>query len=519
MPRQCTQNCPIWMVECPHHGAPFPAHPERLMTDAPPTSSGESRTPVFRVGGRVEVDLDAPIARGTFCDVYRGWDSRSRRHVAAKTLRAEFRESQDQQVAFRREARLLAFLKHPNIVKVEAFVEEKGTFWAILEWLGGPSLQERMHDLPLRPEELVGPLEEVAEGLAHVHQRGLVHLDVQPENILADDDGTCKLIDLRRSLPSGTPVDPVPDDATLGIAYLAPEQLEGGIVTPQTDVYALGCIIYEALTGAPPMMSGERPLTVADLRVARRSTAPVDPTRLRPDLALPFWVDSILAHALAPNPSGRYGDIKTFARLFRSGVAGEFDVEDPDAPTLARDLPPLEHQPIDRQWIQTPKLPPQPVSSTGAGRASVPPAPSRQRFAGSAAPAAAVSRSAAPRPPFSIDAILPWLWRSIGVFVVLNLLVLLLLLFRGDGIPPFSGSREPALRGGGTAVVITQPLIVRSAPRADAPPLGELGINTRLVLGQPPVSDGVTIWWPVTLGQSGQIVTGYIPSTALAPVD
>ena len=490
------------------------------MSDDPQPPISDTRPPVFRIGGRVEVDLATPIASGAFCDIYRGWDVRARRDVAAKTLKPDYRDDPQQQTAFRREARLLAFLKHPNIIRVEAFVEEKGTFWAILEWLGGPSLKDQIQqNIPLRPEALVGPLEDIAEGLAHIHQRGLVHLDVQPENVLSDTDHHYKLIDLRRSLPSGTTVDPTSDDTVSGIVYLAPEQLTGGTVTPQTDIYALGCILYEALTATPPHISRDGTPTVAELRTARRSTAPIDPTRLRPNLGLPPWVDDVLRYALAPNPSSRYGDIETLARMFRMGVEGEFEQGRLDTPALARDLPPLEHQPIDRQWIQAPKLPVQPAAQHQTARPIIPPAPQRQRLAGGAPPATSASSSHPAAPTINHGTITTWLWRAVGVALGLNLLVLVLLLVNGDGVPPFSGPSVPTLHGGGTAIVITQPLVVRAEPRADAQPIGELGANTRLVLGEPPVSDGITVWWPVTLGSSGQVVTGYVAASSLAPVE
>ena len=252
------------------------------------------------IAGRYELDLIAPIATGSISLVYRGQDLRTRRDVAIKTLRLEYRHDPETRARFRREARLLAFLAHPNVVRVYDFVEDRGVSWVVLEYLAGRDLRQIVADHgPLAPVDVVPLLDQAAAALAHLHDRGLVHLDVSVRNLLLTDDGTLKLIDFGVAQPVGTPRELITGSAA---ACLAPEQAAGEPVATATDVYALGCVVYELVTGQPPFAGAGPNGGTHDAIRARLASPPPPPSRVNAALALPAWVNDAILWALAPDP-------------------------------------------------------------------------------------------------------------------------------------------------------------------------------------------------------------------------
>ncbi len=467
------------------------AQPGSTPADAP--DDERQRPGRFTVGGRYDLDTQQPLGTGGQCLVYRGRDRRTRAEVAAKTLRVEYRNDPATRARFRREARLLAFLKHPNIVRVEAFVEERDAFWVVQEYLGGASVRAIADERgPLSPEEVVPILDAAAAGLAHIHARGLVHLDVTPENLLSSAQGTVKLIDLGLAQPSGRPQQAMGGRTRASAAYLSPEQACGDPVDSGSDLYALGCVVYELLTGRPPFVDPAGRQSMHDLVSARLAGDPLPPTRARPDLAIPAWVDDVLRWALARDPGARYNDVETFARLFRDGVEGDLEAEVPPPRPAPLDV---AHRPVsrfDRQWL------------AGKGDNGFP---------------AGVAEDVAEVAVRTGSGARPWirtLWAGVAALLIANLIVAGLLLVRQGGLPPFGGSR-PELRAGEAVRVIGEGLVVRSAPSQDAPPLGELPAGTRLLLGGPAVVEGDRVWWPATMQLSGEDVTGYVPADWLTP--
>ena len=291
---------------------------------APAAKSGEPRT---TIAGRYEVDLDAPLGAGGLSLVYRGKDLRTRRNVAVKTLRLEYRDDPQTRARFRREARLLAFLSHPNVIRVFDLVEDRGTSWVVLEHLSGRSVKDLLSERgTLDPAAAGRILDQVAAALSHLHERGLVHLDVKPQNLLLAEDGRVKLIDFGLAQPVGT-VQQAIDGRSRGAAdYLAPEQACGEPVDVTTDVYALGCVVYELLTGQPPFASGRPGNPRNDVVRARLAESAEPPSHVRPDLLLPAWVDDVLLWALAREPGARYGTVESFGpdlprgRRWRAGA-------------------------------------------------------------------------------------------------------------------------------------------------------------------------------------------------------
>jgi serine/threonine-protein kinase len=270
------------------------------------------------IGGRYAIQHH--IATGGMAAVFAGWDERVQRPVAIKVLR-QYDEADRMAVArFRREAEAAAMLDHPNIVRVYDFIEdESGRCFLIMELIEGPNLKQylRRHDrLPIA--QALAIAEHVCAALQAAHDRGFVHRDIKPQNILLDPSGRAKLTDFGIvHVGSGTTL--TSGGLVLGTAdYIAPEQARGDPLCPASDLYALGVVLYEILTGHVPFV-GPTPMSVA----MQHATAPVlPPGRLVP--GLPRYVEAIVLRALRKAPDQRYRSalvMGTALRLARETLA------------------------------------------------------------------------------------------------------------------------------------------------------------------------------------------------------
>ncbi|MGY1743353.1 MULTISPECIES: protein kinase domain-containing protein [unclassified Blastococcus] len=268
------------------------------------------------LGGRYE--LQERIAAGGMGEVWRGRDVVLQRDVAVKVLRSEYADDPTFVERFRAEARHAAALNHPNIAAVldygEACPEEAGEHLAflVMELVEGAPLSARLAaEGPMDPEDALSVLQQAAAGLAEAHRRGVVHRDVKPSNILVRPDGAVKLTDfgIARS------ADSVPLTGTgqvVGTAqYMSPEQAQGEPATPASDVYALGLVGYETLTGHAAF-EGTNPVTVALKHVV------ADPEPLPAEL--PEEVRDLIGSALAKDPGERIPDGAAFLSAVRETV-------------------------------------------------------------------------------------------------------------------------------------------------------------------------------------------------------
>lgn len=466
---------------------------------APPDQHGRKT-----IAGRYEIDLDARLGGGGLAIVYPGQDLRTRRPVALKTLRLEYRNDPETRARFRREARLLAFLAHPNVIRVFDFVEDHGASWVVLERTTGGSL----HDLIVARGHLPVPtvariLDQAAAALGHLHARGLVHLDVTPRNLLLTGDGQIKLIDFGLAQPAGIPRQTISGRAPGDAAFVAPEQVNGEPVTVTTDVYALGCLVSTLLTGQPPFDFAATGQSRNEMIRAHLQQAPTPPTKARPDLHLPPWVDDVLGWAMAKDPAERYGTVDSFAGVFRSAVDGEPSLDDdPYATTSTLDV---AARGSARGSATGPRL----LTVDGGGLLTP---PSRRHGVARRlyrAGGRALRRSAGPR---------ALLWRSVLLLLLMNV-VLALLLFATEGTIP--GLYEPVVRlePGGTATVIVDDWRIRDAPSLDAStPLWRLNDDDRVAITGDPLPNGGRTWWPVRFdGEEGPI-TGFVAADGITPV-
>jgi len=263
--------------------------------------------------------LERKIGTGGMSLVYLGRDEVLDRPVAVKILRGGF-EASEVDTRFRREGRTAARLSHPNIVQVyDAGEDELGghkVSYIVMEYVPGGDLQALLDtNGPLDEKELARIGADVAFGLAHAHEKGIIHRDIKPQNILLDSYGRPKLTDfgIARALDATAATR---TGSYLGTAsYSSPEQLRGEQITPKSDVYSLGCTLYQAAVGEPPFSGG--PLEVA----SQQLTSSPAPPRTR-GAALSASFEALIFACIAKNPADRPDTTGLQERLLRvSAVA------------------------------------------------------------------------------------------------------------------------------------------------------------------------------------------------------
>jgi len=277
------------------------------------------------IAGRYE--LEEVVGHGGMSSVYRAHDSLLERYVALKILHEQYNEDDDFVERFKREARSVAQLQHPSIVTVIDRGEEEGRQYIVFEYIDGENLKEfvvRKGRLEVR--EALDIAVEVARALAFAHEHGLIHRDVKPQNVLLNGDGRAKVTDfgIARSLDVEHGV--TQTGTVLGTSnYIAPEQASGQPVDVHTDVYSLGVVLYELLTGDVPF-PGESFVAVAMKHVQEPPPNVLD---VRGDV--PLRVAAAIDRALEKDPAQRFPTMDAFAAELEACL-GELDRgEDGDA--------------------------------------------------------------------------------------------------------------------------------------------------------------------------------------------
>src|SRR5438270_6127567 len=214
------------------------------------------------VAGRYE--REEPVGTGGMSSVFRAKDTLLERNVALKILHEQYTRDDDYVERFRREARAVAQLAHPNIVTVIDRGEQEGRQFIVFEYVDGESLKQLVDRTgPLSVEQAVELALQVARALAFAHQQGLVHRDVKPQNVLLNDDGRAKVTDFGIARSLDVQHGMTQTGTVMGTSdYIAPEQAGGERVDEQSDVYSLGVVLYEMLTTEVPF-PGENFVAVA----------------------------------------------------------------------------------------------------------------------------------------------------------------------------------------------------------------------------------------------------------------
>ena len=250
--------------------------------------------------------VDRPIARGGMATVYRCVDARLGREVAAKVMHEQFVHDDVFRDRFRREARAMAQLSHPNLVNVYDFSASGGEVFLIMELITGGTLRELLAERgPMPPHAAAAVMRGMLTGLAVAHAKGMVHRDIKPDNVLIDASSRVKLSDF--GLVRAAAETPQSTDQIVGtVAYLSPEQVDGSPITAASDVYSAGIVLFELLTGRTPF-SGDTPLAHAYARL--RADVPAPSSLIT---GVPKLFDELVATATARSPRDRFHDASDF---------------------------------------------------------------------------------------------------------------------------------------------------------------------------------------------------------------
>jgi eukaryotic-like serine/threonine-protein kinase len=282
----------------------------RRVTDHSTTRSTASTL----LGGRYA--LRGEVGRGGMATVHRARDEVLDRDVAVKVLHAHLAGDETFLDRFRREARAAAAVHHPNVVTVHDWGETDQGAFLVLQYVEGCSLREVLRRRRrLSPAETLAVLGPAGEGLGAAHSAGLVHRDVKPENLLLASEGEVRITDFGLARAAASATSTFGADVLVGSPhYLSPEAVRGEPLTPAADVYALGVVLFECLTGRPPH-EGDSPFATAVAHTAGRVPAPsslVD--------GVPPEVDRVVVTATHHDPDRRYADGAAFAAALRAAV-------------------------------------------------------------------------------------------------------------------------------------------------------------------------------------------------------
>jgi tRNA A-37 threonylcarbamoyl transferase component Bud32 len=268
-----------------------------------------------RLGDRYE--LGEVLGRGGMATVYRATDTVLDRSVAVKLLAARYAGDERFVERFRREAQASARLNHPNIVSVFDTGDQDGSHYIVMEVVEGQTLAEVMRrEERLSPERSARIAGDIALALQAAHREGIVHRDVKPGNIMITREGEVKVMDF--GIARAAEEDQLTQTGVvLGTAaYLSPEQSRGDPVDARSDVYSLGCVLREMLTGAPPF-TGDTPVAIAYKHVHQRPEPPsADDPRVPPEL------DAVVMRALEKDPARRHPSAEAFRTALGQAAAG-----------------------------------------------------------------------------------------------------------------------------------------------------------------------------------------------------
>jgi serine/threonine protein kinase len=257
------------------------------------------------------------LGAGGMAEVFEGRDRLLARRVAIKVLQSQFVRDPSFLIRFKREAQAAASLSHPNIVGVYDTGTEDGTHFIVMEYVEGRTLKDVIRaEGPLYPERAAEICADVCSALAAAHARGLIHRDIKPGNVMLTPEGKVKVMDfgIARATTSETITQTA---AVVGTAqYISPEQAQGQTVDYRSDLYSLGCCLYEMLTGTVPF-TGATPVAIAYRHVRED---PTPPRMLNGDVPAPL--EAICLKAMAKLPDNRYQTAAEFQddlERFRSG--------------------------------------------------------------------------------------------------------------------------------------------------------------------------------------------------------
>jgi hypothetical protein len=296
-------------------------------------------------------EVQQKIGIGGMADVYRGKDTLLGRPVAIKILHQNFGSDQDFVARFKREAQAAGKLNHPNVVSMYDVGFDQGFHYIIMEYVSGCTLKEYMqhYDGQISVQEAVKITVAIAEGLEHAHTMGIVHCDIKPHNILITDSGRVKVTDFGIARAINSAATMMFTHSVMGSAhYISPEQASGKSINVSTDIYSLGVVLYELLTGEVPF-KGETPVSVALQHVQGRVVAP----RIK-NAMIPPQLEQVVLMALEKEPGKRFGSISEMIQALRMslGYRGGTSARPMQHDFATQVLPPLETEVLEEEEEQ-----------------------------------------------------------------------------------------------------------------------------------------------------------------------
>lgn len=299
----------------------------------------------------------SPLGEGGMAAVYKAYQPSMERYVAVKVLPRHMATSEEFLSRFRREARILAQLQHPNILPVFDYGESEDYPYIVMPFVPSGTLAQLMKGRRLPLPQVRRIISQVGEALAFAHAHGMIHRDIKPSNVLVDESGNCLLTDfgLARMVESSSMI--TSSGAVMGTpAYMSPEQGSGNSLDHRSDIYSLGIILYEMLTGKVPY-SAETPIAV----VIKHIQDPL-PSIRKIDPALPESLELVVLKALAKNPDDRYQTAEEFVVALQTAITeiiGDAGTTKP--PETMKSLPPVQLKPVAVTAPPVEKPKPQPA--------------------------------------------------------------------------------------------------------------------------------------------------------------